>query len=668
MLTSGLVKFDNQFDVIIDGFFQSLDLQRPDPKDGAPAKLKEALKNMVVQTWLENPNPVGAACKQRIEEHQKILEFEEAFDWLTLDRANRSAAEVFVEYVNSADLRPFSKKKLPAFVYRVNQIRNNCLTALAALLPRAARDGQPNGAGLQLPPNEIALRGGATVLQTVLLNHLLLMKNERLFGVPPTFPLDQVVYSEANLSKLSAKALVCLYKENLYAGKEANAALVLAAARASPMKKEELRSLFPITRARVALQQNRLREAFEAVGEAVAVCQFNPKINDCLAEILFRSFLQDEGRFKQASDFVLRDFFDALHRMLFFNYQKYENRVFSSILVLFTVYLDSLGPINKILKPFFERLSPNFLRSHFYEIALCFSDDVLKIIYERLCSSQLLEFYYIFDTFTFGVNSEENPNTDFFCVSDERPGAEAVRSPRVTHRIKHKEMFKNAVNILKNYLPRQTCMLNALGDMANLVVKETGLDALILCRAIIDECYDTGKVNRTLLMTLCNRDNALEAQVEALRNSSLEPQARLYQLIKTLEKYMAERPEVVGAAYLSKDLLEVNTILFPFAPKSLLYVDTSNQFDEYRISPYVRTVEHNDTYALQLDIFARGSKKRKMLMVPKTRQNLIDNLLFDQLCSKVAEVLMNDQRSFDPFKSRPQNLLFASHSWVLMLR
>ena len=50
-----------------------------------------------------------------------------------------------------------------------------------------------------------------------------------------------------------------------------------------------------------------------------------------------------------------------------------------------TLYSEQLTSIIKTLQAFFTKLPTNFLRVHFYEIALFFNDEVLKSIYERLC-------------------------------------------------------------------------------------------------------------------------------------------------------------------------------------------------------------------------------------------------------------------------------------------
>lgn len=668
-MRSGTVATENQYDSIIDGFFFWFDNPKSDKGEMSSLKLRDYLENMIVQNWAESPNPMGAACKLRVEDHQKMVEFEEGYDIFSPEKSIRPIIDSLYEFQKNIEVRAFSKKRTPNFVHRMIQIRNNVVNNLMSFGVRLFRENRlANGQPIQEVLSELVLTNKQPILQQTLVNNLLLMRTERLFGVPPTFSLDLVPYTDETFDKMVLRSLLCLYKENLSAGNTANADAIIAYIRETNTRKGDQKSQFHVIRSKIALQQNRLEDAWLAVKEAMQCSPINPKINDCLSEILFRSFLDDESLFNVANEQLIRDFFDALHRMLLSNYHKYENKIFSVILVLFSLYSSKLVEINKVLASFFGRLSPNFLRSHFYEIALCFSDDVLKIIYEKLCGSQLLEFSYIFDTFTFGVNSEADPTTEFYVSADGNQQVEVPRGIRAKERIKHQDMFNKAISILKNYLPRQTCMLDTLANAANELTVELDLDIMILIRALIDECYDTGKVNRQLLLRLCNRDNSLYQPIELLRNESLEPNERLYKLIKLLEKALFERQSVIGESRLARKLLEVNTIFFISGSKSLLYIDGSNQLEEYRVSPYIKSVEHNDTFALQLDIFSRDSKKRKLLMIPKTSQNLIDNLLFEQLNFKASELFVSDPHTFEIYKGRTQGMLFASKAWILSVR
>ena len=514
---------------------------------------------------------------------------------------------------------------------------------------------------------EIPLIDGSKILHQVLMNNLLLVKSERLFGLEPTFKITSLVYSEEVFSKMFTKTLLALFKENLYAQNLENSDAILRFVEESHQK-PELKSQFYILKAKAHLLRNDLDAAYGSVTKACETYQFNPKIYEFLSEILFRFLLHQEELIQSREEFILRDFFDSLYRMLLSNYQKYENRVFSSILILFTIYSEHLGAIIKTLQTFFAKLPTNFLRAHFYEIALYFNDEVLKAIYERLCQSQLLEFYYILATFHYAVNSESQRATEFFLPNEDNEKSDPSKAERIKTRTTHLNMFSGAVDILKNYLPRQTFMLNSLSDMADNIVKEIDLDIMIYIRVFIDEAYDTSKANKQILQKLVSRENSLADPIEELRNLKISPEERFYKLITLLEKHLAEKKDRIGETYLAKELLDSNTIFFPLTSKNLLYIDSSNIFDEYRISPLVKTVEYNDNYALSLSIFSKSAKKRKMLIIPKMRQNLIDNLLYDQLSLKSGEIFMNDPRTSDTYTNKPQNLLFASKTWLCTLK
>ena len=67
---------------------------------------------------------MGAFCKQRIENHQKIIEFEEGFDIFVSEKNNRSIFDDIFDFQKNCESRSFSKKRLPSFVFRIVQIRH----------------------------------------------------------------------------------------------------------------------------------------------------------------------------------------------------------------------------------------------------------------------------------------------------------------------------------------------------------------------------------------------------------------------------------------------------------------------------------------------------------------------------------------------------------------
>lgn len=608
---------------------------------------------------------MGAFCKQRIEDHQKVIEFEEGYDSFVSEKGNRTIFDDIFEFQRNCEMRSFSKKRLPSCLSRIVQIRNSIFTGLSNSIFKLSRESK-NHTNYNWNEYlfEIPLIDGGKILQQVLMNNLYLLRSERLFGIEPSFKLNTIIYNNDVFSKLFTKTLLLLFKENLFANNEENAAIIMKYIEENDIK-PELKSQYYIIDAKVSLTKNNLEKAYISVTKACELCQFNPKIYEFLSEILFRFFLHQEDLIQSREEFILKDFFDSLYRMLLSNYQKYESKVFSSILILFTIYSDHLGTIIKTLQGFFAKLPTNFLRSHFYEIALYFNDEVLKAIYERLCQSQLLEFYYILGTFHNAVKSESARATDYFMPVNENEGEDSVR---VKNRTTHLNMFRGAVDILKNYLPRQTFMLNSLADMADNLAKEIDLDVMIYIRALIDDAYDTGKANKNLMMKLVNRENSLCEPIDELRNLKITTEERFYRLIKLFEKHLEEKKDRIGQTVLAKELLDSNTIFFPSTSKNLIYIDNSNSFDEYRISPLVKTIEFNDNYAFSLNIFAKSTKKRKILIFPKMHQNLIDNLLYDQLSIKTGEIFMNDPRTFEAYTNKPQNLIYASNAWMCTLK
>jgi hypothetical protein len=656
-------------DHILESFFLMTEQPNWTESFPNPKESKEEFMELIIQQWNDFPNPMGFSCRQRIEEHQKMIELEEGFEPVYVERGMVQAPDRMREYLKNCDLRPFSRKRLPAAVHRITNIRNKFFGVISGI-PFRIKTPPPNS-------QYIPLKDGSSILNVAIINKLFVVKSERLFGIPqpPSSIINLIEYNSQTFGNLHTRVLLSLYKECLYANMhtEANSILDFMAG-----NRDEIRTQFLGIAARVALNQNRLEDAFRFSREAGTASQLNPKFYECLSEVLFRMFLRDSQLFVATNESILKDFFDSLQRILAFSYQKSESRIFGIILTLFTIFQDRLQSMNRILPSFLTRLPPNFLRAHFYEIALCFSDDVLKIIYERLCHTQLLEFYYVFDTFTYGVNSETDPKTDFFHpdvpddekadMADGRSPTDANRQNSLASRTKHKDMFNGAVRILKDYLPRQTCMLNDLGTMANNIVSELELDVLILIRGIIDDAYDTGRANRRLLHKLVERDNNFWQPIQNLREKPEEASARFYSLICFLEQALWERRDYLNRSTLAQSLLRVNTIFYPLAPKNLLYIDSSNVFEEYRISPLIHPVEHNDSFALQLDVFSRSFRKQKLLMVPKTRQNLIDNLIFDQLSSKVSELIISDPRATDSYRGKSQNLLYALPSWIIMIR
>ena len=678
-LFSGKMKPEGELDVIIDGLLVCSEDKMFDKMTFGQSKFKDQVYNYISQSWIENPNPMGALCKKRIIEHQKLVEFEEAYDLLVWekDKPNKSSYDELFDYFKSCENRQFSKKRTPAFVYRMVQIRNNVLTNLADSISRTNMNGGFGQITTHDSLYDILLVNDKKIMQSVLLNNLLLLKSERLFGLEPTFNLNNLVYSDESFSKMLIKTLTVLYKENLYAENYKNADTILRYVEEQDFKSNHsdiknqqtlFKTQYYLLKAKSLLTKNDLNEANNYVSKAYELYPYNPKIYEYQAEILFRSFLEDESFIKSKDEALMKEFFDSLYRMLLSNYQKYEIKVFSMILILFTLYSDQLTPIIKTLQSFFSKLPTNFLRVHFYEIALFFNDEVLKAIYERLCQSQLLEFYYILATFHFAVNAESQKSSEFFTLNEQIIGENDIRNLRIKSRTTHINMFKGAVEILTNYLPRQIFMLNVLGEMADSVIQETDLDIMMYIRVIIEEAYETSKVNKDLLYKLCNRENALSGPISDLRAEKITPEERFYKLIQLLDQHLVEKKDRIGEKIIAKELLDSNTIYFPLTSKNYLYIDTSNLFDEYKLSPHVKTVEHNDNYALSVDIFSRSGKKRKMLIQPKMSQNLIDNLLYDQLTTKSGELFMNDVRTTDTYPNKQQHLLFASRNWYCSLK
>jgi hypothetical protein len=668
-------KQESDIDLIIDGLLCCGEDPNFDKAALAQMKLKEPVYNHVFQSWADNPRPFGAMCKRRILDHRKLVEFEEAHDALTSDKQAKLGLDDLYDYFRGCENRQFSKKKTPEFVFRAVQIRNGVLSSLAESMTRNSKGASAVGLSAE-HLSEVPLANGGRMMQSVLLNNLQLLKTERLFGLQPTFDLDSLVYSEDGLGRMLNRTLMVLFKESLYAMRDSHAEAILrfveeqdAKLATADLKSQHavFKTQFYLMKAKSLLLQNSLEEANHFVSLAYEAYPYNPKIYDYVSEILFRMFLEDESLIKSRDESLIKDFFDSLYRVLLSNYQKHENRVFSVILILFTVYADHLGQIIKTLQSFFSKLPTNFLRVHFYEIALFFNDDVLKAIYERLCQSQLLEFYYILATFHFAVNSENQKTTEFF-VSGSDNGRADDKHPQVRNRVTHINMFKGAVDILTNYLPRQIFMLNMLGEMAESVVQETDLDIMMYIRVIIDEAYDTAKANKHLLLKLCNRENALNGPIAELRQEKIPPEERFFKLIQLLDRYLVEKKDRVGQKVTAKELLDANTIFFPLNSRNLLFIDTSNMFEEYRLSPTIKTVEFNDNYALSIDMFSKASKKRKMLVLPKMNQNLIDNLMYDQLSLKAGEMFMNDPRTCENYHNKTQNLLFASRNWYCCLR
>jgi hypothetical protein len=661
-------KPDNEIDGLAELLNVPLELDETDRLVPSKIKYKEISYINIFDTWLEHNNPMGAALSRLIDNHQRVIEFEEGWEFLFGDRHSKGFSEEIFEFLANWEQRAPSKRRSLETSRKIMRQRNIFTRFLMTKLSRFVEENR-NFSNSQIEllgsnTARILLNDGTRIPEQVLVNELLMTKIERKIGAPISLKLNEINYSAESLSKVCSKVLCKLFKENLANGNNQNSDVIFLVAMTN--NSPEIRSDFHVRRAKHFVKHDQINDALEAIAEAYKTCSYNGKLYVQLFEALSKAFFFFSKPEEDINQYWVSDFFDSMFKILYFDYGRYANKVFYNLLCVVTMQRNTDIPFGDKLKNFILRSPAKFLRTHFYEIGLFFDETVVKSAYERLCQSNLHEFYYILANLTIGVKSEISREKELRAYMEKdmvAPSTLSFGAHSNRRLFYHEEIWKEAVKILTNYLPRKILLVKSLHKIASKIFKETGIESRMTAKMIIEEVYKVGNISGALIKDICRQQPALEEVIDDLRSQNISRQERLMSLLQILDQNFNDVKPFVGKKIFEESLISNSKIVLERMSKNLIKIDASNMFDEFEVCPYVKIIQREDTYGLSLKLGSRSQKKKTLLILPRGGHNLVDNLIHGKLQTLLGEIYLPNIRTHQSYAHTERNLLFLSKKW-----
>ncbi len=662
------IRPENEIDGLAELLNVSLELDETDRIAPNKIKYKEISYINIFDTWLEHNNPMGASLNKLIENHQRVIEFEEGWDFLFAERHGKVFSEEIFEFLSNWEQRTPSKRRPLESTRKIMRQRNIFTRFLMNKLSKYIEESKGftnSNIDLIVASNSrISLMDGSKVFEQVFVNDLIVTKIERKIGVPISLKLNEISYSPEALNKIYSKVLYKLYKENLTGGNHTNCSAILD--QASTIVSPEIKSEFYVRRAKHLIKSDQINDALDSISDAYKACSYNGKLYVQLFEALSKAFFFFSQPQEEINQFWVSDFFESMFKILYFDYGRYANKVFYNLLCVVTMQKNTGINFSDKLKNFILRSPAKFLRSHFYEIGLFFDETVVKSAYERLCQSNLHEFYYILANLTIGVKSEIERNEEIQNAKNRNINPPSTLTGSLHEKRKiyhHDEIWYEAVKILTNYLPRKILLVDFLDEMASKITRELEINSKITSKIIIEEVYRVGNISGDLMKELTRQQPSIEAIIDELRTTDMTKQARLLSLINLLEKNLEEAKVNIGKKIFEERLMKNSKIVLERISKNLIKIDSSNVFEEYEVSPYIKIISKDETFGLSLKLSSRSQKSKSLLILPRSGQNLLDNLLYGKIQTLLGELYLPNIRTFQTYAHQEKNLLFLSKRW-----
>lgn len=638
-----------EIDALTELLVSSLEIKETDRISPNKLKYKELTQFSLSESWIEIENPREYTFLKLLESNQKIIEFEEGWDFLFYERHGKILIEEVSDFLAGWHFRNPSKKRVISSSRRILSQRSSFVSFLMNSLSNYYEQNKTIANSLESIVGEncqIILKDGNKLFEQQLISLSQIFKLERKNKSFFLEFLSNISYSSETLRSLSAPVLYMLFKENSRAGniKESAAILEIAISTTSP----EITSQFLSKKAKMLLEDGLIEESLNSISSAQRFSPYNGKIYKILFELLSKALMSNQILSENIEAYWFGEFFDSMFKTLHFDFNHYSNKVFQSLFPVTALYRKSNIFLEK-LKSFVLRCPAKFLRSHFHQLTLYLDDVIAKSAYERLCQSNLHDFYFILAHLTSAVKS----------ISDEEKKEEINLHY-------HVNIWQEAIKILANYLPRKVILVENLEMLVNKAIIQKGLDAKISAGFLINEIQRLGFVPDDLITTLCTQMPSLNSFLEELRNQQLSKPERLVIFVSKLQEIFEEGQIEVGCKMIESKLLCSGQLVLEKINKNFLVYEYSCEFEEFNLMPQIEIIYEQGTYGVKIYGISKNQICKSFLILPKNGQKLIDNILFDKIKSIFSDIFIRDHKTFSLFTLSLIKPLFISVNWYLI--